>query len=71
MSKLASEVVACCKVCNKAKYDRRPKRQDLGSTPIPSHVGEMLHFDVLSTDKKIFLTCIDKFSKFSKYRLEQ
>ncbi|XP_070132574.1 uncharacterized protein [Drosophila bipectinata] len=28
MSKLASEVFANCKVCNKAKYDRHPKRQE-------------------------------------------
>jgi len=65
MSKLASEVVANCKVCNKAKYDRHPKKQELGTTPIPSYVGEMLHIDIFSTDKKIFLTCIDKFSKFA------
>jgi len=65
MSKLASEVVANCKVCNKAKHVRHPKRQELGSTPIPSYVGEMLHIDIFSTDKKIFLACIDKFSKFA------
>lgn len=65
MSKLANEDVANCKVCNKAKYDRHPKRQELGSTPIPSYVGEMLHIDIFSTDKKIFLTSVDKLSKFA------
>lgn len=28
-------------------------------------VGEILHIDIFSTDKKYFLTCIDKFSKFA------
>jgi len=26
---------------------------------------EMLRIDILSTDKKFFLTCIDKFSKYA------
>jgi len=45
-------------------YGRHPKKQQ-GSTPIPSHVGEVLNINIFSTDKKIFLTCIDKFSKFA------
>jgi len=65
MSSLAKEVVANCKICTKAKYDRHPKKQELGETPIPSYTGEMLHIDIFSTNKKQFLTCIDKFSKFA------
>jgi len=65
MSKLASEIVANCKTCAKAKYDRHPKKQELGETPIPSQVGEILHIDIFSTDQKYFLTSIDKFSKFA------
>jgi len=64
MNNFAKEVVTNCRVCTKAKYDRHPKRQELGVTPIPSCTGEMLHIDIFSTDKKQFLTCIDKFSKF-------
>ena len=65
MTKLAIEVATNCKICKTAKYDRHPQKQILGETPIPSHVGEMLHIDIYSTDKKCFLTCIDKFSKFA------
>jgi len=65
MSKVASEVVANGEVCNKAENDRHLKKQELGKTPIPLYVGEMLHIDIFSTDKKIFLTCIDKVSKFA------
>lgn len=65
MTKLAKEIVLNCKVCSKAKYDRHPKKQELGRTPIPSRAGEMLHVDIFSTDRKLFLTCIDKYSKFA------
>jgi len=65
MSSLAKEVVSNCKVCTQAKYDRHPKKQQLGETPIPQYTGEMLHIDIFSTDKKQFLTCVDKFSKFA------
>lgn len=65
MAKLANEIAANCKICSRAKYDRHPMKHELGVTPTPSYVGEMLHIDVFSTDKKFFLTCIDKFSKFA------
>lgn len=65
MTQLANEVVINCKVCKKAKYDRHPQKQVIGATPIPSYVGEILHIDIFSTDKKYFLTCADKLSKFA------
>jgi len=65
MNRLATEIVANCRVCSLAKYDRHPKKQMLGETPIPSYAGELLHVDVFSTDQKYFLTCVDKFSKFA------
>lgn len=65
MGKLASEVVKNCNICLEAKYPRNPIRQKLGVTPIPSFPGEMLHIDIFSTDKQLFLTCVDKFSKFA------
>lgn len=74
MTKLVTEVVVNCKTCTKAKYDRYPKKHILGETPIPSYPGDMLHIDIFSTDKKQFLTCIDKFSKLAvvhQLRLEQ
>jgi len=69
MNNFAKEVVTNCRVCTKAKYDRHPKRQELGVTPIPSCTGEMLHIDIFSTDKKQFLTCIEKFAVNPKKRL--
>lgn len=65
MSKIASEVVANCKICAKSKYVRHPRKQELGVTPIPTRVGELLHIDIFSTAGKYFLTAVDKFSKFA------
>ena len=55
MTKLATEVAANCKTCSGAKYNRYPKKQMLGETPIPIFVEERLHVDVFSTDQKYFL----------------
>lgn len=52
-----------CEICLKNKYERRPKLQEIGETPIPKRVGEMLHMDIFFVDKQKYLTCVDKFSK--------
>jgi len=35
-------------------------------TPIPNYPCEILHIDVFTLEKKIYLSCIDKFSQFAK-----
>jgi len=55
MNKLANEVVIKCKTCTRAKYDRHPKKQELGVTPIPSYAGEMPQ--ILHRLKVIFNLC--------------
>lgn len=65
MSKIATEVATNCKICAKNKYDRHPQKQEMGTTPIPSGIGEMIHIDIFSTAGKYFLTAVDKFSKFA------
>jgi len=68
LAKLANQIVQNCK----AKYDRHPKKQDISESPIPSHVGEMPHIDIFSTDKKYYHTCIEEFSPlYSVCRQEQ
>jgi len=65
MLRLATETTLNCKTCSMAKYKRHPSKQVVAETPIPSFVGEILHIDIFSTDGTLFLTCIDKFSKFA------
>lgn len=59
------DIIKNCKVCHEAKYERRPRKTEISQTPIPSYPGEILHLDIYATDRKYFLTCIDKFSKFA------
>lgn len=65
MGRLAAEIVSNCRVCQENKYVRHPVLQSIGSTPIPDRPGEQIHVDIFSTDRKLFLTCVDKFSKFA------
>lgn len=65
MRKMLKEIVRNCKICQEAKYQRHPPNPGIGRTPIPSKPGEILHVDIFSTDRKYYLTCIDKFSKFA------
>lgn len=59
------QIITNCSICNEAKYQRHPPREEIGKTPIPSYTGEILHIDIYSTDKVHFITCLDKFSKFA------
>ena len=65
MDRIAKEIVSNCKTCSRAKYQRHPRHHVIEETQIPTYAGEILHVDIYSTDKKYFLTCVDKFSKFA------
>jgi len=65
MLRLATETTLNCKTCSMAKYKRHQSKQVVAETPIPSFVEEILHIDIFSTDGTLFLTYIDKFSKFA------
>lgn len=65
ISQLLRPIVTNCKICLENKYQRKPPKQEIGSTPIPNYTGEILHIDIFFTSKQYFLTCIDKFSKFA------
>lgn len=65
MAKMVKEVVSNCSICKTSKYVRHPDKEKLGVTPIPSYPGERIHIDIFSTDRKHYVTAIDKFSKFA------
>lgn len=55
-----------CEVCNLEKYDRKPPKIPYKITETPSKPREIIHIDVFYTlEKKLFMTAIDKFSKFA------
>ncbi len=56
-----------CEICNIEKYDRKPIKQKFQITETPICPNQIIHMDVLYTFKKeLFVTFIDKFSKFAQ-----
>lgn len=55
-----------CHCCKLFKYDRHLNRPNLQPTPIPNYPCEILHIDIFMLEKRLYLSCIDKFSKFAK-----
>ena len=66
LKKLVTEVINMCSVCERAKYDRTPLKIPFEKTFTPNNPREVYHVDVWYFDKNtMYLTCIDKFSKFA------
>lgn len=62
-----SQFINNCEICNIEKYDRKPIKQKFQITETPSSPNQIIHIDVFySLDKNLFLTFIDKFSKFAQ-----
>lgn len=56
-----------CEICNIEKYERRPIKHKLQITDTPTGPNQIVHIDVFySLGKTLFLTFIDKFSKFAQ-----
>lgn len=58
------QYIKVCEVCNKNKYDRHPYKIRHGSTPNTRKPLEIIHIDIFITKPNIFLSAIDKFSRF-------
>ena len=56
--------IKLCEVCNKAKYERHPYKIKFGETPIPKKPLEIIHIDIFISLPDMFLSIVDKFSKF-------
>lgn len=59
-------IIKACDTCNTCKYDRRPLRVEIQETPIPEHPYEISHLDIYQTQGQLFLSCLDKFSKYGR-----
>lgn len=58
--------IRVCDICNTSKYDRHPLRIELQETPIPNHPFDIIHIDIYQTEKQLFLSSVDKFSKYGR-----
>lgn len=67
LRKRITQFINNCDVCNREKYERNPIRPKLQITETPSGPGQIVHIDVFySLRNTLFLTFIDKFSKFAQ-----
>lgn len=69
MSGKIKRIIKLCSTCKENKYDRHPNMTEIKGTPIPTYPGHTVHIDIFSTDRKLVLTSIDKFSKYAKVKL--
>lgn len=67
ITKLIKKYTKSCPVCAENKYDRHPPKVELQPTPIPTYPAQILHLDILEIKNEKFITCIDKFTKFTKF----
>ena len=66
LQQMVAKSVNACEYCQRTKYDRRPPITTLQTTETPSDPMQILHIDLFRIDSSIFLTVIDKFSKFAQ-----
>lgn len=60
-----------CEICLTQKYERNPTKQLIGSTPIPTAVGESISMDLFYIDNKQYVTSVDRYSKYLTVNLIQ
>lgn len=59
------QLINLCRTCNKNKYERHPYKIKLGSTPDPKKPLDIVHFDIFLKGPNIFLSFLDKLSRFA------
>lgn len=57
--------ILLCETCNKNKYERKPYKIKHGESPIPKAPLEIIHLDILISQPNMFLSIVDKFSRFA------
>lgn len=53
-----------CEICKTQKYERKPTKQSIGATPIPTTVGESISMDLFYIDNRQYVTSVDRYSKY-------
>lgn len=68
LNKQAKSFNKKCIACLFGKYERKPIREPLNNSEIPTHVGTHIHMDIYFNDKYTFLVTVDKYSKYTILR---
>lgn len=64
MKRKVTQFINLCTTCKKAKYDRKPYKIQFAETPIPRRPLEIVHFDIFISMPNLFLSAVDKLSRF-------
>lgn len=64
LKKKTQKYISLCKLCNTQKYDRSPYKLKIPETPIPIRPFQIVHIDIFIATPNMYLTAVDKFSKF-------
>lgn len=65
MKSKISKFINICKLCQKAKYERRPYKQKFQLTATPSRPLQIVHMDIFIIRNRNYLTLCDKFSRLT------
>lgn len=65
MKETITNYISQCEICNLNKYDRKTNNIKFQETVSPNSPLEIWHMDTFSMKGHIFLTIIDKFSKYA------
>lgn len=65
MKSKITKFINICKLCQKAKYERRPYKQKFLLTATPSKPLQIVHMDIFIINNKNYLTLCDKFSRLT------
>ena len=69
MNKLIQNYVNTCEICKTEKYERKPQPYIPVKTPMPKYPGDIIHIDIFVYNANfLFISSLDKFSKFLKIR---
>lgn len=65
MKEKITRILNNCQICSFNKYERQNTNVKFALTETPKKPLDILHIDIYSVHKQVFLTIIDKFSKFA------
>lgn len=54
-----------CETCLESKYERKPYKLKFAETPLPRKPLDIVHIDIFISSPNIFLSAVDKLSKFA------
>uniref|UniRef100_A0AB38Z2N7 RNA-directed DNA polymerase n=1 Tax=Chalana errantivirus TaxID=3078400 RepID=A0AB38Z2N7_9VIRU len=67
--KTIKDIVATCDTCKEEKYERNPQKFLETKTPVPQYPAQIIHLDIFAYNQHyLFISSLDKFSKFLKIR---